>query len=104
MPHRDIVQQSTEQTSSNDKTPSSDSDALNMNSQRETVVTIPQDTRIGDPFESSEAVAPEAPPDEPSAPPLEEEIWGAMPLKKSKKKAKKAAGISYSDEPTEPSC
>lgn len=103
-PYQDVVQQSAEQSPSNDRTPLYDNDALDMNDQREIVAAIPQDTRKDDSFEILEAVAPEAPPDEPSVAPLEEDIWGATAAKKSKKKGKKAVALSYLDEPTESSC
>jgi hypothetical protein len=103
LPHQDLAQRSTEYTSSNDRTPSYDSDAQDVDDQREMVVAIPQDTRKDDSFEILEAVAPEAPPDEPSAALLEEGTWGSLPtVKKGKKKAKKGAAFSYSEEPIEP--
>jgi hypothetical protein len=102
-PHQDLAEKSTEHTSSNDRTPSYDSDALEMNNQREMAIAIPQDARRDDSFKLLEAVAPEAPPDEPPAALLEEDTWGSLAtVKKGKKKAKKAAAISFSEEPIEP--
>jgi hypothetical protein len=102
-PHQDLAQQSTEPTPSNDRTPSYDSDALDINSQREMVIATPQDARGNDSFELPEAVVPEAPPDEPPVAFHEEDAWGSLTtVKKGKKKAKKSAAISYSEEPTEP--
>lgn len=100
-PHQDVVQQSAEQTLSEDRTSLFDSDALDVNSRREMVAAIPQDTRKDDSFEILEDVATEAPPDEPSAAPLEEDIWDVPASKKSKKKGKKAASSSFLEEPTE---
>jgi hypothetical protein len=99
--HQDVVQQSAEQTPSDDRTSLFDSDALDVSSRREMVAAIPQDTRKDDSFEILEAVATEAPPDEPSAVPLEEDIWDVPASKKSKKKGKKAASSSFLEEPTE---
>jgi hypothetical protein len=74
-----------------------------MNNQREMVIAIPQDARRDDSFELLEAVAPEAPPDEPPAALLEEDACGSLTTgKKGKKKAKKVAAISYSEELIEP--
>lgn len=74
-----------------------------MNNQREMANAIPQDARRDDSFEILEAVAPEAPPDEPPAALLEEDTWGSLAtVKKGKKKAKKAAATSFSEEPIEP--
>lgn len=93
-PHQDVVQQSAEQTPSDDRTSLFDSDALDVSSRREMVAAIPQDTRKDDSFEILEAVAIEAPPDEPSA-------WDVPASKKSKKKGKKATSPSFLEEPTE---
>ena len=99
--HQDLAQRSTEHTPSDDRTPSYDSDALDVNNQREMATTIPQDARRDDSFEILEAVAPEAPPDEPPVALLEEDMWGSLPMKKSKKKGKKVAAFSHIEEPTE---
>jgi hypothetical protein len=82
-PHQDLAEQSTEHTPSNDRTPSYDSDTLDMNNQREIVTAIPQD--------------------EPPVALLEEDAWGSLTTgKKGKKKSKKAAAISFSEELIEP--
>jgi hypothetical protein len=101
-PHQDLAQQSTEHTPSDDRTLSYESDAPEMNNQREIAIAIPQDARRDDSFEILEAAAPEAPPEELPVALLEEDMWGSLPTKKSKKKAKKAAAFSHSEEPTEP--
>jgi hypothetical protein len=100
--HQDLAQQSTEHTPSDDRTPSYDSNALEVNNQHEMATAIPQDARRDDSFEILEAVASEAPPDEPPVALLEEDIWGSLPTKKSKKKAKKVAAFSHSEEPNDP--
>lgn len=101
--HQDQAQQSTEHTPSNGRTPSYDSDALELNNQREMNIATLQDARRDDSFEILEAVAPEAHPDEPPAALPEEDTWSSLTTaKKGKKKAKKAAAISFSEEPIEP--
>lgn len=104
IPHQDVAQQSSERTPSGDRTPAYGSDGLNMNIQREMFAMVPRDTRKHDSFEISEAIAPEASPDEVPANPLEEDLWAAPSFKKSKKKGKKGIALSYVDEPTEPPC
>jgi hypothetical protein len=91
LPYPNVVQQqSAEQTSSNGRTPSYDSDALGAQIQRDAIVEVSQDHEEVSLFDSLDTAAPDAPPVQATEAPLEEDMWNASTIsKKGKKKSKK---------------
>jgi hypothetical protein len=103
LPYPNVVQQSAGQTSSNGRTPSYDSDTPSAQIQRDAIVEVSQDHEEVSLFDSPDAAAPDAPPDQATEAPLEEDMWNAPTIsKKGKKKLKKTFVPSYLEEPAEP--